>query len=476
MYYLVIDFGTTSTKSALVHLDSGRFHDLRRHTPGLPARTEAAVKGRHELSLSELLERFNTICAQAWKQQRFDGIVLCSEMHGFVVLDEAGAPQTDYVSWLDARSLERLDDGPSTHDLMVERLGEDFRQITGMRPRPGFPLLNLAHTARAGALHVAEGWVLSLPAALAVLSHDTQSVIDGGLVEHPTMLAAMALADVNAGSAASPHLLSLVADIGGFRPRLGAVCSEGAIAGHWPGPEGPIPIHAGVGDHQCSVLGASPAPVCEANLNLGTGSQVGIIDGPRSSAFELRPYFDARHLTAVTHIPAGRALNEYIGFLDSVAASTGTTGDFWRALAEIRPEQVAAAALRVDLAIFEGARGWQSGGTISGIVEGSLDLEAYLAAILRAFVDQYVNVLAELDPSRQLSRLVLSGGIARQLPHLQQMLAAATTAEVLPAVALDESLLGLRTIALHAAGRAPTVAAAAAMFGRQCEITDDPAR
>ena len=179
-------------------------------------------------------------------------------------------------------------------------------------------------------------------------------------------------------------------------------------------------------------------------------------------------------LTAVTHIPAGRALNEFIGFLEDIAHFAGTTGDFWQALGSVKPQQISQAHLQMDLSVFEGARGWRNGGSIAGITEGSLTVQSYLAGVLGAFVQQYVDVLAELDPQTQLRRLILSGGIARQLPQLQQILAELTSYSTTPAADLDESLLGLRALALRAAGRAATVADAWDLFGRQCH-QDPPA-
>ncbi|MBD04472.1 MAG: hypothetical protein CME24_09025 [Gemmatimonadetes bacterium] len=478
-HFLAIDFGTTSTKSALIDLECGTFVGVDRRTPQsapAPTKTQTVtaahdVSGRHELSLDELLRRFDAICHAAWQTHEFDGIVLCSEMHGFVLVGPDGTPQTNYVSWLDARSLERID-GDSTHDLVIERLGDLFRSLTGMRPRPGFPLLNIAHTCRTGEVSVEEAWALSLPLALARLSHDGFAGAD--LVEHPTMLAAMAMADVESGSIPSDPLLECIRVIGGCQIQLGTPCTEATISGHWPGPQGLVPIYAGVGDHQCSVLGAGPFPILDANLNLGTGSQVSIIDGPVSQAFERRPYFEGRMLTAVTHIPAGRALNEFIGFLEDIAHFAGTTGDFWQALGSVTPQQISQAHLQMDLSVFEGARGWRNGGSIAGITEGSLTVQSYLAGVLGAFVQQYVDVLAELDPQTQLRRLILSGGIARQLPQLQQILAELTSYSTTPAADLDESLLGLRALALRAAGRADTVADAWDLFGRQCH-QDPPA-
>ena len=45
------------------------------------------------------------------------------------------------------------------------------------------------------------------------------------------------------------------------------------------------------------------------SLNLGTGSQLAILDRALDDdAVERRPYFDGAMLQAITHIPAGRAL------------------------------------------------------------------------------------------------------------------------------------------------------------------------
>ena len=74
------------------------------------------------------------------------------------------------------------------------------------------------------------------------------------------------------------------------------------------------------------------------------------------------------------------------------------------------------------------------------------------------------------DPDRRLRRCALSGGIARNLPNLAPVVANRTGYDVLPATVLDESLVGLRTIALVAAGRAATCAEAQQRFGRECQL------
>jgi len=464
--FLAVDFGTTSTKSALVDLDTGIFSHLRRH-PALP--TAASVAGHHEVSLDAIRQRFELICGDAWRAAGFDGIVLCSEMHGLALLHpDTGAPLTQYVSWLDARSLESVD-GVRTVDAVQHQLGDDrFRQLTGMRPRPGFPLLNLIHCARTMDLPD-EVVAVSLPGWLATTDNNHPP-------EHPTVLAGMALYDVVTGTC-SVELLDVVRDIGGISARIGSPSADTAVAGFWRGPDGPVPIHAGVGDHQCSVLGAGVTGPDVASVNLGTGSQVGLVDGPLNDAVEHRPFFDGRHLSAVTHIPSGRALNEFVGFLQQAASfgrdAQDVAPDMWQALARITPQQVADAALDVNLAVFDGARRWSGGGHIAGIVETQLSPAHYLASVLAAFARQYGEVLDGLDPSRAIQRVALSGGIARNLPHLADLIAAASGRQVQGAGSLDESLLGLRALALCCAGLTDTVAAGQARFGGNCIVSDE---
>ena len=466
--FLLVDFGTTSTKSALLQLDGGRFEHLRRH-PALPALPGPA--GHHEVPLAAIRERFHDLCAESWAASGgFEGIVLCSEMHGFALLHPRTRESlTQYISWLDGRSLEKVD-GRTSFDLVAARLGDRFRALTGMRPRPGFPLINLVHCGRAMDLPP-EVEIVSLPGWLC------RGETGGPPPEHPTILAGMALYDVSRREIA-PELLETARELGGLSPVPGEVADETTAAGYWAGPRGPVPVYAGVGDHQCSVLGAGVVEGTVASVNLGTGSQIAVPAAPGDQAFEHRPYFDGLDLTAVTHIPAGRALGEFVGFLEKVserapADAGGDPGpDWWAELAALGPGEVDAATLEVDLAVFEGARGFRAGGGIGAVLEGGLTPGNYLASVLRAFVTQYAEVLDELDPGRRLEEVALGGGIARNLPRLAELLSRASGRRVRGACALDESLLGLRALALRCSGRASTAAQAWRLYGRGCEIVD----
>lgn len=454
--YLLLDFGTTRTKSALVDLDTGLFL----HPQSYPSISRLdGPPGHHAIPLEAIRARFLEICGYYRDELDlpFEGIVLCSEMHGFAVLDEQNRPLTPYLGWKDERSLESVE-GISTFALLSEKVGDRFKAITGMRPRPGFALFNLVHLGRAGRLP-ATGQVVSLPGWLARCSGE------GLARDHPTLLAGMAFYDVEERTISAP-LLDLTRELTGFIPRLDEPAPEGQVAGYWHRSGERIPIFVGAGDHQVSVLGAGLVAPDALSINLGTGSQVSILDiGIPGDEVEIRPFFDGQRLQTITHVPAGRSLDEYVGFLREVA---GGQTDFWPLLGQLTADEILASDLVFDLALFPGSRHYRDGGCIAHIREGRLTLPNYLASLLRSFASQYREVAEILDPRHSLSRCLLSGGIARNLPVLRELIARDTGYETWPAAPLEESLLGLRALALVADGQAATCRQAQQRFGREC--------
>ena len=83
------------------------------------------------------------------------------------------------------------------------------------------------------------------------------------------------------------------------------------MAGYWAHSAGRVPIYVGIGDHQCSLLGAGLVERHTLSINLGTGAQVSTLEDkwtPQEA--ETRPYFSGQMLNTITHIPGGRALAE----------------------------------------------------------------------------------------------------------------------------------------------------------------------
>ncbi len=455
-HFLLVDFGTTSTKSAVVDLDDGAF-TVPESYPAL--KNLSARAGRCEFALAEVAERFASICSAYYQRQPFDGIALCSEMHGFAVLDLDDQPLSNYISWKDERSLEQGAD-KSAFEQITHLLGERFKSITGMKPRPGFAPMNFTQLTRDGDLPP-DVRIVDLPAWLCRANGAATGLA------HPTMLAGLALYDVERQETAR-EIVDAVFELCGIRLRVDHAASAGQIAGYWRGNSVQIPIYVGIGDHQCSLLGAGLVADNSLSINLGTGAQVSLLNRHKAPAeAETRPYFSGQQLKTITHIPGGRALAEYIGFLEEVG---GGTADFWSRLAAVELRAIQSSHLDFGLGLFPSARGYTRGGHIAAIGEGALTLDHYLASLLRAFAEQYIDLARLFDPAQQLRHILLSGGIARRLPVVREFIAAATPYQVSGATLLDESLLGLRTIALVAAGRAADVFAAQAIFARSCAL------
>jgi xylulokinase len=380
-------------------------------------------------------------------------------MHGFSVLTADYKPASGYITWKDERSGIPIA-GITSWDLFNQNFGADFRPVTGMNPRRGFPVFNVLHMARQGALPK-DALVVSLAEILCLVSNDYTGLI------HPTMLAGLGIYDIEKQAIAT-DFLQFIADETGCAIRCSSSADETKCGGYWHSPVGgKIPIYVGVGDHQCTVLGAGNIPGETLSINLGTGSQVAAIDFPHAAAgqVEQRPYFGESGLTTITHIPAGRALSEYIGFLEDVAKVAGNPGDvFWTLLAKTEAKAALESELEFDLGIFSSCWRYSGGGGIKNINESKFTLTNYFSGLLGSFCRQYQDAAQSIDPSGALTSCILSGGIPQKLPQLAEILSVRLGREVVRTEAIDEALIGLRTLALVASGRSADYKQASNVF------------
>ncbi|KYZ76665.1 hypothetical protein AXX12_09605 [Anaerosporomusa subterranea] len=456
--YLLVDFGTTRVKSAIADLETGQIS----HIDSRPACTIPAVEHENsEIPIKKFQDQFAALCTEYYIERgiSFTGIMLSCQMHGFSVLRSNYEPASGYITWKDERSSLSIA-GKTSWDLFNQHFGARFRPITGMNPRPGLPVFNLLHMARQGTIPK-NAIVVSLSEVLCLVSNDYTDLI------HPTMLAGLGIYDIEELEIAT-DFLQFISDETGCVIRYSSSADETKCGGFWHSPIGKkVPIYVGVGDHQCTVLGAGNIPGETLSINLGTGSQVAAIDFQYAlnEQVEKRPYFGESNLTTITHIPAGRALTEYIGFLEDVSRMVGNPGDvFWDLLSKTDVKAALEAELEFDLGIFSSCWRYSSGGGIRNINESKFTLKNYFSGLLGSFCRQYQAVAQCIDPSRALTKCILSGGIPQKLPQIAEILSVQLNREVVRTEAIDEALIGLRTLALVASGRAPDYKQASKFF------------
>lgn len=434
-FAILVDFGTSRVKAALLDLSAGNVGTA------VECPSPEARWGEHgEVETDPFLFRdalLKTAGQLARQEPSADKVWLCSEMHGFVLDDGKGRPVTPYISWRDQRASR---DGPSSTLARFEQhFGGEYQRMTGMALRPGLPSLTLAHLSRHRRIAAGVRF-LSLPEWLVVC--------DGRFanVAHESIAAGSGLYDIEARSWSE----AILAQVGGRLALSEVTASTDRSIGTLRLGERELEVFGGIGDMQAAMLGAGVPARAEIAVNLGTGSQVARAT-VRSPALhgERRPYFGDRLLAAVTHIPSGRALNVFSALVDGfTSASAGRPGVFWELLSRLSSEPILGSPLKVDLNVFDGSWRYSGGGFIAGLREGRCSAEQLVASIARAWLAQYAEAIALLDPERTVERVALAGGLARRVASSAAVLRSLTGREVLPPGREEETIAGLARLAM----------------------------
>lgn len=424
--YLLIDFGASRVKSAFLKGDE--ILDIQDHEPISPCCTE---NKKFEVDLNEIKNQFLSIAKKYYSKQKYDGILICSEMHGFAVLNEKNSPVSNYISWKDERCTNEIYE-ISSLELLKSNLGNSFFEKTGMNARACYPIFNLFHMIRSKEIngHVK---IVTLPDWLCCASGKSLNTA------HATMSAGLGFYNIYEKTFDE----DLINEVSINKVKLSFNKTvENVEAGGYLDIDGKeIPIYTGIGDHQCAVLGAGNDNTT-ISVNLGTGSQVAIINLANPKC-EKRPYFNGQNLSVITHIPSGRVLNTFVAFLKGINSDF----DFWKMLDTISLQDIKISTLNINLALFESAWGYEKGGFIENINEGNFNLKNYLASILKCYAEQYVKAIKKLSPGKKYTKIILSGGIPHKLKFLENYLSDATNYDVeIVDSKLDETFAGLKKI------------------------------
>ena len=424
MSFLLIDFGASRIKSA-IYKDI-QIVNLQNYASVTPLNTD----NKHFVISAKLLKDFFLeLITESYKEEPFEGILISSEMHGFIVTDKNNTPISDYISWKDERCLnpENIEE----FKVLKEKLTSTFLQKTGMNFRSCYPITKLLPILKKENLKEAK--ILSLPEWLCCCNNDSLNLA------HITMSAGLGFYNVKNNSWDS-ELISLFRE---YHLVFNDVTSSVEVGGYVHIDNKKIPIYTGIGDLQAAILGAGYSSTT-VNINLGTGSQVVLYDSEASNT-EFRPFVDKKLLSVITHIPSGRALNVFINFLSSINPNI----NYWEYLNKIGLEELDTSSLKFELGVFNSAWNYNNGGNIGNIFENNFDIKNYLSSLLKSYLYQYEQAIQELCGDKTFDTIILSGGIATKLKIIHEYFknkyknCKVTTVNT----AYDETLAGLSKIA-----------------------------
>ena len=385
---LLIDFGASRVKSGIVQ-DGNLLSISLQETLGS---VQFGAKIPSSFFRGTLEKHFATASSKFNVEQIF----VCSEMHGFCLENPNTGERTEYFSWrYSQKDDKKIIEGLNDHD---------FSRISGVMPRPGLPIVNLIGSCHS---YLDDGYssVLFLP-------HLLCDSFDGlSLRAHPTMAQASGLYDLNQTkiSLLNPRFDIPMWDDQSDFPKIGCFIF-GSRA---------VPIIGGYGDLQCSIN----APQFSKNkwfINLGTGSQTGILTADNIDGFEKRVFFENQILQCKTHLPAGRALQQFAQLLTQIRQESNTDF-FWKKLQSIEIMSDHDHLPVFDLALFPEARGYKNGGSIINIRESSFDLDTFLQGLVKSLARSFADEINSVQ-SIPASEIFLFGKMVSKIPLFAKLL------------------------------------------------------
>ncbi|WP_127580285.1 sedoheptulokinase [Paenibacillus koleovorans] len=463
MAYIALDIGSSFIKSALLDVDR---HEISMVTKlPAPGKLPNPKNAYYEIDADSIIDTvMQLIQSYLRKKLTVEGILIATQMQGFLLTDGQGRPITPYIPWQDERCLEMLPDGSASYMEVLRELIKpaDLRR-TGLDLKPGLALCNLFQWLRTH----------TLPDGATVMFHTLGSYLihclTGRHACHLTNAAATGFADIGAG--AWNH--AIIEAAGGGTLKFPEFKGETEPCGYYASDKGPIPVFPDIGDHQASVLGSMAVSYNEIVLTIGTaGIMTRISNEPRTGAYEIRPYFKGEVLQTVTRIPGGRNLDVLIEFIEDVGRTV-----FGR---ELSSEQIWAQVLpavqqfmtsekrmqdqdregievlgdlEVEVGFYKQQRGVEAGG-IHGITGANLRVGSLFHAAFENMAEVYMKLMEVLCPDGgKVERLIFSGGVSyKNKPLIERIVQLARTPGVMSPIP-DESLMGLLRLALLCSGR-----------------------
>jgi len=416
-----IDVGSSSIKGAVLDLDALQLRHI--HRMPMPEFVRGLPASHREVDPEAVVEAVEAVLARlARLAPGCGGVMLCGQMQGFVLVNASGEAVSNYISWLDQRV------SPAEFEEMAAQLTPAERDDLGNDLKPAIALPILYWLKGRNALPSGDATPVSLADFVAGRLCNSMPVME------PTQAAAFGVLSL---STLGWHT-EAIGKLGLQSLCWPEVRPAGSMVGTWQG----APCFAAVGDQQCALAGASLGER-ELSVNIGTGSQVSIIaDSALPGGLQVRPYFDGRFLRTITHIPGGRALKPLIRLLTEIGAASEE--DAWHYI-EAAVASVPSTDLRAAVTFFPGPCG--DHGFLENLHGANLGIGHVFRAVFESMARNYETCARRIDPNRAAVRVVFSGGVARRVPLLRDLTAAALGLPQRLSPHAEDTLFGLMKLA-----------------------------
>ncbi len=455
-HYIGIDIGASFIKGALFDLEKLKVKNIIKYstpTSSITARSnQKAVRFEVNCDLYEKLAR--KIISKLFRIESIvEGIVLSTQMHGMVLVDSHLKQLTPFIGWQDERLQEKL----SKNETWLDKLNKELEGIdisrTGIKFRTGLMGSTLFWLKENNLLNKNQD-----AKALFLGDYIAARLTNGALVTHPTNACGSGLFNVEKKCWDEKILKALDID----NKFLPDVISTGEKVGYMQTGSRNIPVFVCIGDLQAAILGSliglrEKRDIC---INIGTGSQVSFVSPAfNAGEYDIRSYFDNKYLNTVTFIPAGRALNVIIKFVEDIGKKIYNRKEekVWKKLAKLTSNKQESTEIQADISYFKNSISDNTTGSFLNITEKNFTIDNLFFSALQRMADNYLVAYKRLKNTKITDRIICAGGLIRKLTTLRLLIQNKFNRKILLAPFEEETLAGLFILSLVSRGDFPTV-------------------
>ncbi len=443
MSFLGVDIGTSFIKAAVLQPETRQLQHVTRVPFPDPVRTGSPLHCEYDpqavvAAVRALIEQ---IAAHA---PDCEGLVMCAQMHGLVLMNGKREAVSNCITWRDERALEAHPSGAGSYfDSIRERTSSDLRRQLGNELEPARPICFLYWLKEQRKL--APGLT---PVSLPDFVLSTLCGADAGVEA------------TNASAYGAFNLetfdwhASLIDTLGLRNLCWPPVRKQGEIVGFLKLGSRTMPCYTPVGDAQAALAGALLGED-ELSLNIATGAQVSRLTKTLDfGEYQTRPYFDGKFIHTFSHPAGGRALNVLVDLIAELAPDNKSGHDPWAYIVDAT-EQVHETDLQVDLNLFS-----DSGvdrGAIRNIRSDNLTVGHLFRASFRSMAKSYYECAIRLWPEKSWKGLVFSGGLACKLAPIREETHRRFGSPFRLTPESEDTLFGLLILAVVFSGKAKSV-------------------
>lgn len=446
-HYIGIDLGASFIKGALLDSEKLKVKNIIKYpSPNsslAPQKNQEAVRFEVNCDLYEKLVR-RIISELLHVEDSVEGIVLSTQMHGMVLVDSNLKQITPFIGWQDERLHEKI----SKNETWLDRLNKKLKGIdtskTGIKFRTGLMGSTLFWLKENNFLKKNQDMK-----ALFLGDYVAAKLTNGALVSHPTNACGSGLFNVEKNCWDEKILNALGID----KSFLPEIVSTGKKVGCMKIKSKSILVFVSIGDLQAAILGSliglgKNRDIC---INIGTGSQVSFVSSSfQAGKYDIRSYFDNTYLYTITFIPAGRALNVIIGFIEDIGEKIfGQKAiDIWGKLAELVSNKKESSGLEADISYFKNSISDNIVGRFSNITEKNFTIDNIFFSALERMADNFFVAYNRLGNIKISDRIICAGGVGRKLTSLRLLIQKKFKRKILFAPFEEETLAGLFILSL----------------------------